>query len=156
MGREEKSLRKVFPGENVFRPAQVGEVSAGSHQSDFLMWILWFVLLQERKKNESQGFCTVARETVGMFALVCVRGGDADGLQLQLWESRAGARALRTGWGAGNLVGNVQVFSSCCSTRDVTIALRKVWAAWTESRWWFVEKDFTDRSFWQQLHALKV
>lgn len=55
------------------------------------------MLLQERKKNESQGFGTVAREAVGMFALVCVRGGDADGLQLQLWESRAGAGALRAG-----------------------------------------------------------
>lgn len=64
-------------------------------------WILWFVLLQTHKKNESQGFGTIARETVGMFALVCVRGGDADGLQLQLWESRAGAGALRAGWEAG-------------------------------------------------------
>lgn len=41
-GREEKSLGEVFPGATVFRSAQVGEVSAGSHQSDFLMWIFGF------------------------------------------------------------------------------------------------------------------
>lgn len=118
-------------------------------------WILWFVLLQEDKKNELQGFGTVARETVGMFALVCVREGDADGLQLQLWESRAGAGALRAGWGAGNLLGKVQLLSPRCSTRDVTAAPRKVWAAWTEQMMVW-ENSFTGRSFWQRLYALKV
>lgn len=118
-------------------------------------WILWFVLLQERKKNESQGFGTVAREAVGMFALVCVRGGDADGLQLQLWESRAGAGALRAGWGAGNLLGKVQLLPLAvlqgmlqqprgglgCMDREQVM----VW-----------EKNFTDRSFWQPPYTLKV
>lgn len=52
-GGKKKSLGKVFPGAVVFRSSQVGKVSAGSHQSDFLMWVLDFVVcVASRRQKE--------------------------------------------------------------------------------------------------------